>query len=426
MDWTRRRLLGACVALAGSGTAGCLAGGSNVRYPRTPGGNDSARRPLVEATPGSNSGSGKRDSRSSDPSPPPNQALAARTDRIYVELRWFATEYDAAISAYRKAVEKAGKRLGQIRAADGFDATALDRVRAAVSDVESETKDAVGPHFAADELVAQEMDLHLRTVEKFARRRDVDRVKEELGLAVDFLQSVASEEFVQTRMPRHPVQNRLFRWMQKTPKRPVLFELFYRGPKAGVNHDVTFAAYAYAGDQRHLLSTPVAADRRRRHDAVFGVLSRPDERTDHAYVVPRPLPTKKPLPPQPPRDATTLPSMPVYLQRFPDVESANAVRESLLGGGALTQEGFFKFGSDPWRRVYYRFEGDVWYAYLIQAGRYLLATAPSRTAWEERVDWTEPLRRTWLWPSGPESETPTNDLASPTDGSARPLPPRGR
>jgi hypothetical protein len=39
----------------------------------------------------------------------------------------------------------------------------------------------------------------------------------------------------------------------------------------------------------------------------------------------------------------------------------------------------------------------VVYAFLIQAGPYVVVAAPSEVAWEERVDWTEALGRLWLW-----------------------------
>jgi hypothetical protein len=95
-------------------------------------------------------------------------------------------------------------------------------------------------------------------------------------------------------------------------------------------------------------------------------------------------------------DPLDYPHTSLFVQHYDGVAAATDAVETLLET-AVSQEGWYSFGRDRWRQVYYQADGDVTYAYLIQAGPFVLVAAPSEVAWEERVDWTDPLDRLWLW-----------------------------
>jgi hypothetical protein len=48
-------------------------------------------------------------------------------------------------------------------------------------------------------------------------------------------------------------------------------------------------------------------------------------------------------------------------------------------------------------RVYYRAVGDVTYAFVFRTAEFLIVAAPSEVAWNERINWSSGLRRSWLW-----------------------------
>jgi hypothetical protein len=395
MGLTRRDALAVGAALFGGSTAGCLSGErSSVRYPDTETPDAAVKTPPSDVALVRANGSDDRETAAADdgkaPTFTPNPDLARETGRVFEELHWFATRHEAAVDAYLKAIRTAARRVDGVRREDGFDADASSRLDGITGDALETARDALGDHFAVDELVAENVTYHRGVVEKFRRRGDYDRVDEELARLSAFFRSVGSDVYAERYLSAHPVQNRLFRWLQLTEERPMLFELFY---SVG-----SFAAYAYAGEQRRFVRDPVPKAKRREYDTLFDPAGAPDRRTDYAYVVARPLPFEKstpPPPPMPPADPSTLPAVPVFLQRFRDAATASETRRALFDG-PLTQEGTYPLGPREWRRVYYRVDGDVVYAYLLQAGAHLLATAPSEIAWEERVDWRRPLRRSWL------------------------------
>ncbi|MFC7173410.1 hypothetical protein ACFQL0_08645 [Haloplanus litoreus] len=123
-------------------------------------------------------------------------------------------------------------------------------------------------------------------------------------------------------------------------------------------------------------------------------MSEPTDRTGFAYVVSYGIPDVA----NQPTDLEPLdyPHTSLFVQRYTDVSAATAAVRTLFDT-AVGREGDFSFGRDRWHRVYYEADGDVTYAFLIQAGPFVLVAAPSEVAWEERVDWTEPLDRLWLW-----------------------------
>jgi hypothetical protein len=425
MTRTRRSLLAAILA----GTAGCLGGGSNVRYPATgtdgdgagagagptgtpPSDGDGAVETPGEVTPEYEPVEAVESSAAEQAAAPrtvPNPRLAAATRRVYREVRWFAGQYDPAIANFRRATRRAGKAVAEAEAAmertgGGYGPLtdrALASIRGEIAAARRETDRWLGDQFVTDEHLADETAYHLRTVARFKRRGDHDRVAEQLRNLSRFLYGVSRDAFVQSVMPAHPIQNRLVGWLRGGPDRTTAFAVRY---PAG-----NFATRVYSGRRVDVVGRPVAGDRRRTFESEFAAARSPDA-TDALYLrsyLPDPgevTPTGRGDRVQEvPRRWTGLPNQPILCQRFPDVRAAAAARESLVAGsGPVTVDGRYPFGGVDWKRVYWTYDGDVTYAFLAQAGEFLLSFAPSRTAWEERVDWRSPLEPTFLGP-GPAS-----------------------
>lgn len=395
MQSTRRALLGVGAGLVGS-LAGCLDGGSGVSYPDA--GTD-------QRTAGAG-GETDRDSEATDAEAaprPPNRALARRTRLVADELAWFARTYPTAIETYRTAMADGETAVRDLRSRDSFGAADVDALATTLSAVQARVEDAVGGHFRVPGVVADRNRYHLRTTRKFTSRGDVDRAKEELLRLAKAYQKRASEEFIDKSLSRNPIHNRLF--ARVCPRPPNEDDQNDPPPDpwflAELRHEPTeFRAYPHRG--REWTDWPLlgeawsSADDRRR---LFDPLRRPEGRTDAAWILPHvvdPRQWSEPQYPENPDDPA------LFVQRYPDHEAAATARQSLLEG-TVTAEGTYPFGSAAeavdWTRVYYPHPGeaDVAYAFLVQAGEFLLAAAVSEVSWTERIDWAGPLRRSWVW-----------------------------
>lgn len=418
MRVTRRRLLAATGALAG--TAGCLSGGSNVRYPESTSSTPAGSGNTADGGPTGSAGAtgDERPVRDETGTPAgedagpagravPNPELATGTRRIYREVAWFSRLYEHAIDTFVRATRRAASTVASVRASmsPGLTEEGLARLRAAARETQATTDRWLGDHFAVDGQLADRVDYHLSVVEKFRARNDHDRVAEELTRLEEFYRGLGHDPYVRASMPSHPVQNRLFHWLRGGRGREAAFALRYPAGR--------FAAYAYGGPQRDLLADPVAGRTRRYLDGVFAPFA-VEASTDRLYVVAYALEEveddgdgadeDEAFPPVPTR-ISRRPSQPILVERFPDASTAGETLGRLLGDdGPLTEESRYAFGRDEWRRVYWRYDGDVTYALLVQAGEFLVATAPSEVAWEERVDWRTPLERTYLYREPPEGE----------------------
>ncbi|MFB6108999.1 MAG: hypothetical protein ABEJ82_09225 [Haloplanus sp.] len=411
MDLTRRTLLG--VGLAGLG--GCVSTGSNVAYPRT-----ETETRTGTGTPAESTAALVNDERTaSDEQTPeggsepsvPNRALGSETARVYDQIEWFATEYDAAIDRYRRAVARAMATVQRVRDAAAFDAGALSTVADATDHAVSVADDELGGHFSIAEHMRDEVDTHLRTTRRFASRGDLDRVDEELDRLHDYLRGIRSDLFVNRVLSDRQIDARLYRDLhdgtldpedrdedtdEQKDAPPGLFELY---------HSAGYRAYAYAGP-RYIERDPFDNVDREMNEPVrgsellatqrmlFDAPSEPSGRTGFAYVVSYAVPRADDQPTD--LEPTDYPSTSLFVQRYSSVERATAAVGSLVDS-SVAVEGWYSFGRDRWRRVYYRSGGDVVYAFLIQAGQHVLVAAPSEVAWEERVDWTAALDRMWLW-----------------------------
>lgn len=404
MDLTRRTLLATGTAL---GLTGCLSSGdSNVSYPetatRTPPTETPAEAAMAEAEaePTVDDEAGQQ----TEPSVP-NSRLATEVGRAYGEIEWFASSYDASIRTYQRVLGNAMATVTRVRDAAEFDANSLGLVRRAVDRSVTTAEAELGGHFGIPGQMREETDHHLATIRRFADRGDLDRVDEELERLHDYLRGIRSDLFVRRVLSDRQVDAALYRHLHDgtvdsdddeddDEADPGLFECY---------HSTGYAGYAYAGP-RYIERNPFGEApgddpnegrellaRQRRH---FDAAGESTGRNGYAYVVSYAIPDEA----DQPADLTPLdyPYTSLFVQQYDGVAAATDAVEALFDT-SVSREGRYSFGRDRWHRVYYHADGDVTYAYLIQAGAYVLVAAPSEVAWEERVDWTEPLDRLWLW-----------------------------
>lgn len=412
MDLTRRALLATGATL---GLTGCLSSGdSNVTYPetgtatRTPT-DPSTDVPLADADPAPEAVDDDEDVQQTEPSVP-NRQLATEVGRVYGEIEWFATTYDDAIHTYRRTLGNAMATVERVRNAAEFDANRLGLVRRAANRAVATAEAELGGHFGIPQQMREEVDRHLATIRRFADRGDLDRVDEELERLHDYFRGIRSEHFVRRVLSDRQVDAALYRHLHDgtvdaddgddedddDDPPPGLFEC---------HHSTGYSGYAYGGPryiERDPFGDTPGSDRsenagrdllarQRRH---FEAADEATGRTGFAYVVSYAVPDEAEQPSD--LDPLDYPYTSLFVQAYDGVGAATDAVDTLFDT-SVSREGSYSFGRDEWHRVYYRGAGDVVYAYLIQAGPYVVAAAPSEVAWEERVDWTEPLDRLWLW-----------------------------
>ncbi|WP_435069893.1 hypothetical protein [Haloplanus sp. C73] len=400
MELTRRTLLGTGAML---GLTGCLSGDSNVSYPetatQTPPPTDAA---LEDADPEP----AVDDDEAVQQTEPavPNQRLATEVERVYGEIEWFATSYDAAIEAYRRSLGKAMAAVQRVRTSSEFDDSSLGLVRDATDHAISTAETELGGHFGIPGQMRDQIDNHIATIDRFARRGDLDRVDEELERLYDYLSGIRSPLFVRRVLSDRQIDSALYRYLHDDTAEsdddddddaaPGLFELY---------HSAEYAGYAYNGDQyldREPFGSVPGAGRNRGQELLaqqrldFDPVGEATDRTGFAYVVSHAIPDEDDQPDD--LDGLDYQHASLFVQRYESVAAAGDAVETLFDT-AVGREGTYSFGRERWHRVYYHTDGDVVYAYLIQAGRFVLTAAPSEVAWEERLDWTDPLDRLWLW-----------------------------
>jgi hypothetical protein len=413
MKLTRRGLVSSgLVALAG--TAGCLGGGSNVRYPaeaRPP--VDEEGEPLV----GGSSVPEDQGGAESVTGSVPNEVLARDTRRIVAELAWFGDGYDAAIDAFREEVAIAERATRDVLSLDSVGETELDQLRDAVTRARTAAARELGGHFPVAGVVESVGSNHLAVIEKFAGREDHDRLDAEIRRLADFLNGLRGRPYIDRHLSADPVQNHLVDWLRGSRSLneddPSLFAV-YHGP-------TRFRALAYAGDQVVADHSPfprletaaegpfagLATPERRRGVTVVRSYQPPDrdewpdfleretdededdEDDDDDEDAITPL---KPLELLDPADYRV---DAIHIQRYADAAAAGEALDALFGDG-VRKQGVESLGGREWRRLYYRQDGDVNYAFTLQAGEFLLSISASEAAWEERTDWREPFRRSWV------------------------------
>lgn len=404
MDSSRRDLLRLCATLSGVGLAGCSSGDDSVAFPT----DDPTGTPATSGTPSPTATERPtteppetEEPATTEPEPSPTPVadadLAERTATILEEVPWFATEYDDAIRAYRNAINRLLATISQIRDSADISAHDLERLRNGIEDVATVTAEEIVPHFDVHDRLVTPENVYYRNVEKFANRGDWDRADEELAAMYDYYDMRQRWYVIAQELSNEPTRGRLLEALRagEIPgdlrKRhgvaqgvdPGLFEIYY--PTAD------YRTYAYTGDTSLVYGDPIDHHDRKAFRQFAGI----DEevgRTGRIYVVADLVSGRSRK-----RWTYELSNEVVYLQGYSSPAAASRAVERMLRS-AVSQEGTETLGGREWLRVYYYYDGDITYVYLLQAGRFLLSAAPSRTAWEERPEhWTDPLKLTWLW-----------------------------
>lgn len=380
MKFTRREAVAAGLALG----AGCLSGGSNVRYPESA----AAGRPLVDegATVAQADGTGEA---------PANPAFGDTTRGIYDEIRWFAFEYESALRAYRESVEKTRATVARVRQQGDVNENTIGVIDRAVGRLLRTIRTRILPHFNIAGYVRSETRRHLEVARTFANRGDIDRAQEELARLETFIENIGRPTFVNRNMSRNPVRNRLLTNLRGggNPEGK-LFEVWE--PRSG------FTTYAYGGPNTLAEEGSDGAGAfDARHRDLYASRFAPalsEDRTGAAYVIARSIPKRAnqsdPLYPE------RHPSNALVVQAFEDGSSAAEARRALVEDGPVTVEGRQRLGNAEMERIYYSAVGDVVYAFMFRTAEFLIVAAPSEVAWNERVNWSAGLRQTWLWTGG--------------------------
>ena len=406
MDSSRRNLLRLCATFCGVGLAGCSSQDNSISYPT----DEPSGTPAGTPTSGQNSTTGQAtteqpttdpsettDEQTTEPTPAAYPDLAARTETILDEISWFATEYDAAIRRYRNAINRLLSTISQIRDSSDVSEHDLQRLRNGAEDVAAITAEDIAPHFDVHDRLLTPQNVYYRNAKKFAERGDWDRADDELAVMYDYYDMRQREYVIEEELSAAPVQGRLLAALRADSipdslrKRhdvakdvdSALFELYYPG--------ASYRSFAYSEEPSMIYGKSI--DHRDINAfRSFEGLEEERGRTGRAYLTANIVSKRN-------RKQWTydLPNDVVFLQAYSNPATASNAIER-MSGSSVSQEGTETLGGRLWQRVYYYYDGDIVYAYLLQAGRFLLAVSPSRTAWEERPDhWTDPLRVTWLW-----------------------------
>lgn len=462
MQRTRRGLLGAGVGVA-VGLAGCL-GVEGVEYPAAAdddapdadggGDTDDADDGAGEDGDASDADQGDEETESVD-----NEALATATRRIVDDAVWFATEYPSAVEAYRDAIRDLVAEIDAVRksveADDAVTVEMAERLDDAGRAAGDRAADALEPHFHPRARIVSRTERYVDPLRRFADRDDVDRFSEEIARMRRAFAAVGTDTYVREAFSRSPIHNRLLdRLLYPLPddrdrRRAVRKDAFVEIAAASRGFS-TFAHVPY-DDDRHdrsriprIYGSAFGSDRRAELRARLGPIPNPDGRTEEVFVA---FATRPPAGNRPSRTfegwAHELDGTPVYVQRYPDAETAAARLESALDAGSAegrapidpeatafgsdfsgnaTDDGTGESGGEEgesggdgedtdsegptrWHRFYhheadgerYRFDdhAGVQYGYLVRAGEFLLATGFSGDAWEERTGWQDELATGW-------------------------------
>lgn len=458
MQRTRRGLLGVGVAVA-TGFAGCL-GVDGVEYP------DAAPADPPDAEDGSDGGEdGGAEQVDDEPAPDANGTLAAATRNVVDDAVWFATEYPDAVATYREAIRGMLSEIdavgNAVEADDAVSVALVDRLDDAGREAADRAADALEPHFSPGVRIVSRTERHVEPLRRFAPRGDVDRFLEELDRMRRGFAGVATETYVDETFSRNPIENRLLdRLLYPLPddddeRRAIRDASFVEVALANRGFS-TFAHRPYDTDRYDRSRIPriygdaFGADRREELRARLGPVPQAGDRIEELFVS---FATRPPAGNRPSRTfegwAHELGGTPVYVQRYPDAETARTRFETVLGGGsteglAAIDPAATAAGSDlsgnaerdgandgdaaadgddgdaadggedgetgsegptRWHRFYHteadgeRYEFDehagVQYGYVTRAGEFVLAAGFSGDAWEERTGWQGRLADGW-------------------------------
>lgn len=408
MQRTRRGVLGVIAGGGLAGLAGCL-GVEGVEYP--------------EGEP--------EDDGESEPSGGPNDPLADATRAVVDDTLWFATEYHEATTEYLEAIGAVLEEIDAIRETVRTDhrveSEMADRLETLGMEAADRAVEALEPHFSPRERIEQRVERHVSVLHDFIPREDLDRVIEELDRMEASLGSIGNRSYVEEAFSRAPIHNRLLeRWLlpprvsddHEETLETTLIEI-------GVGDAFATSARLPYDDEEldddeipRILGSPLESNRRLDSDyreelrARLGPARRPEGRTAELFFIFSERP-------EPGDDESVwihdLGGPAVYVQRYPDAETAGQRLEAALEAGETEDSEPIAPGVDrtdgleeatQWERYFhheargerYAFDehAGVQYGYLVQAGEFLLAAGFSGDAWEERAGWQGTLEDGWV------------------------------
>ncbi len=431
MRRSRREILGTIGAVSTLGLAGCPSGGIDYTTPAGSSGGDtsSASSPTPTTDPGRDPTETptRTPEPTETPTPQPSQ-LRTDTERVFAEIEWFATSYPGAVDRGLGLAGRVHDVVGNLRRTPRLTEDDRRRIENATGEYHALLNDQFAPHFPAgrvEEIVRQSRE-HVATIRTFSERGDLDRADRELSeLAALFGELSTRSEFVAT-FPDFPIRSPPLEYLTTgtyDDSTPLSFVVGYpdEAYTTLVRADAPWEVRTRRTDS---LSDRVLEAHFASEAAVFGGVDVQTGRTGRLF-----------LDVHLNRDRAR--HTPVYVQRYADVERARRALSTVLDGSPAV-EGTVAIGRTTWERIFYVanspvdhataghvvrdgdgnviYEGthgsrsrdapgsgpgdreDVVYTYLSRIGRYVIAAAPSATAWEERPDGTnDPLKETWLF-----------------------------
>ncbi|MFW6321855.1 MAG: hypothetical protein ACOC0Z_08375 [Halohasta sp.] len=398
MQPTRRR----CLAITGVGigvaVGGCLSSGSNINYPEPPDDEDDG------SDADSNESNDSDDDEGEDEVEPINTRLADETDEIYEELRWFETEYEDMRIDYKGRLREVYNELKDLRetlAEDGrIEETQLESVQTLAEDVADTVNDIPGDRFTGHVDFEQVNENNFPEADKFRRREDWDRVDDELRDLERVYGRTSTDEEIRERYSPNPIDNRLYGWFApETENR--MFEVRHISDDPADHEDDDqrlpgHGAYVVEDSEREIeyLDRPLGGPRWELLSSLnddFDEFDEPTNRRYRLYVRLHDVDDDGEI------DPTETDSVPVFAQRYEDVEAADAAVTAVMSDKVV--EDTVEWGDEEWDRALFDDDGDRIYVHVLQAGAFLFAVNPSETAWEERDDdWDRPIDGTWINP----------------------------
>lgn len=377
MDLTRRRALATGATVASAALGGCtslnpLSGGESGGGAGASGGADS------------NSGDAGAMAESSTPTPAPTTTPAvsqggSTTETAVAEIEWFVREFPATVDRYLTASSRA---LGLVESLDSrasVSAADLDRLETLLSRVETVVYDDLVTHFDTRPTVRSYNDDRLSELRALQERSDWEAVQEVLSGMTERYRGLSTRAWVEETFQTDPVGGRLADRLTADGATDRAAVMLYYAPTDSLER-VQADPSAYEG------ALPGGRTDVSGYERTFDPTAVAAYRTTRAFLTYVSLQFDRQ-------------SQPVFLQQYRDADRAEgAVERMLSASGAVTAEGTQTLGGQEWRRVFYRANGGVTYAFVLRTGRYVLVAAPSQTAWDERDDsWSAPLELGWFW-----------------------------
>jgi hypothetical protein len=381
MDLTRRRALATGATVASAALGGCtslnpLSGGESGGGAGASGGADP------------DSGDAGAMAGSSTPTPTPAPAPTTTpavsqgggtTETAVAEVEWFVRDFPATVDRYLTASSRA---LGLVESLDSrasVSAADLDRLETLLGRVETVVYDDLVTHFDARPTIRSYNDDRLSELRALQERSDWEAVQAVLSGMAERYRGLSTRAWVEETFQTDPVGGRLADRLTADGAADRAAVMLYYAPTDTLER-VQADPSAYGG------ALPGGRADVPGYERTFGPTGVAAYRTARAFLTYVSLRFDRQ-------------SQPVFLQQYRDADrAAGAVGRMLSTSGAVTAEGTEPLGGQEWRRVFYRANGGVTYAFVLRTGRYVLVAAPSQTAWGERDDsWSVPLELGWFW-----------------------------